>query len=471
MNCTEARDEFSALLDGELAPDRQAAVEAHLAECTSCLRELDKLQRVDALYSQLHPRQTPADFEDRVSQALREKTVRLAGRGLARKRFWPVLAAAATLVAVSGIVWLTLQKLDESRTLIAGRAGGAAPRGEPVSAQTARGREAQEVMETFRQLESLGYLANSTKAENILAERAEDHAEEKVEPDVAAPAEPQAPTVKSFGRPSPSAAPPPTPAKRPAPQMEGIEQLVSLGYLANSTKAENILAEKAEHRAEEEVEPDVAAPAEPQAPAAESLGLPSPSAAPPPTPVETPAPLAISAIEDDETGKETGDAPVDGVMSAEERAKHPVLGDAPRHVSTPTGERIERHVFYSPLANDETSRDNAEAESAISTAAKSSEAKGTHRGTPPLLGSTSPPSLATTRKVKDRTFTFRDGRWRQEEYDGQKTTFLARGSKELNAIVFEHKEISEILTLGLRVIFRLDKTWYEVGPRPENKKP
>ena len=38
MDCAQAKEEFSALLDGELTPESRAAIEAHLSECSDCLR-------------------------------------------------------------------------------------------------------------------------------------------------------------------------------------------------------------------------------------------------------------------------------------------------------------------------------------------------------------------------------------------------------------------------------------------------
>ena len=59
MECAEVREEFSALIDGELAPDARAAVEAHIAQCLDCLRELDAIKRIDGLYRRLTPQSAP----------------------------------------------------------------------------------------------------------------------------------------------------------------------------------------------------------------------------------------------------------------------------------------------------------------------------------------------------------------------------------------------------------------------------
>lgn len=69
--CREVREEFSALLDGELSLDEREAVEAHLAECSDCLRLLDGLKRVDTAYRKLPPVAAPDALETRIRAAIR----------------------------------------------------------------------------------------------------------------------------------------------------------------------------------------------------------------------------------------------------------------------------------------------------------------------------------------------------------------------------------------------------------------
>jgi anti-sigma factor RsiW len=100
----EIRDEFSPLLDGELAPDERAAVEQKLADDAELLRELDGLRKVDELYRQLPPEQAPAGLEDRVRERLQPSIVRFTRRRLARRALWPVAAAAALFVVFAGVL-------------------------------------------------------------------------------------------------------------------------------------------------------------------------------------------------------------------------------------------------------------------------------------------------------------------------------------------------------------------------------
>jgi tetratricopeptide (TPR) repeat protein len=107
MECAEVREEFSALIDGELAPDARAAVEAHIAQCSDCLRDLDAIKRIDGSYRGLPPQPAPRGFEEGVRKAL-------ASAATARTRWWPrlapVLAAAALVLVVLGTVTLREQR-------------------------------------------------------------------------------------------------------------------------------------------------------------------------------------------------------------------------------------------------------------------------------------------------------------------------------------------------------------------------
>ena len=109
MDCQQVQEEYSALLDGELDPETQAAVEAHLAGCAACLRELDKLKRVNDVYDRLPAHPAPEGFEGRVRAALRENVVALPQRRRRPLALWPALAAAAMLVVVAGAVLLQFE--------------------------------------------------------------------------------------------------------------------------------------------------------------------------------------------------------------------------------------------------------------------------------------------------------------------------------------------------------------------------
>jgi hypothetical protein len=66
MTCDETRELLSALLDEALDSGERARVEAHLAGCSDCRRELDGLRATTALLSRVERARAPMGFVDRV---------------------------------------------------------------------------------------------------------------------------------------------------------------------------------------------------------------------------------------------------------------------------------------------------------------------------------------------------------------------------------------------------------------------
>ena len=101
MTCTETRDLFSALADDALTPAERAALDAHLAGCADCRRELAGLLRTVKLVRAIDPARAPAGFVDRVRAAARPEPApkRLARRLLAPWQTLPLGAAALFLIA------------------------------------------------------------------------------------------------------------------------------------------------------------------------------------------------------------------------------------------------------------------------------------------------------------------------------------------------------------------------------------
>jgi negative regulator of sigma E activity len=103
MTCHDAREQFSALVDDALAADGRAALDAHLATCADCRRELQRFRDTVSLVRGVAPVRAPAGFVDRVLEAARPVSW---PRRLVRGLFlpWPVKlpmeAAAVVLVAV-----------------------------------------------------------------------------------------------------------------------------------------------------------------------------------------------------------------------------------------------------------------------------------------------------------------------------------------------------------------------------------
>jgi hypothetical protein len=115
MTCAETRDLFSALADDALSPDERAALDAHLARCAECRRELASLLRTVKMVRALDPAQAPAGFVDRVLAAAQPepRPMRLARR---LSRPWPALPlSAAALLLVGGLAVLLFRASPEQQ--------------------------------------------------------------------------------------------------------------------------------------------------------------------------------------------------------------------------------------------------------------------------------------------------------------------------------------------------------------------
>ena len=73
MTCDETRDTLSAYLDEALAPDERSLVDAHLAGCAECRRELEALRGTVALLQRVEPARAPVGFVDRAVAAARPR--------------------------------------------------------------------------------------------------------------------------------------------------------------------------------------------------------------------------------------------------------------------------------------------------------------------------------------------------------------------------------------------------------------
>lgn len=115
MNCPDARERFSGLIDDALSAEERAALAAHLAECADCQRELARLRGTVAMLSRVEPPRVSPGFADRVLAA----TVRPASwrRRLASRLFLPLSvklpAEAAALVLVAGLAIYVFQRTPE----------------------------------------------------------------------------------------------------------------------------------------------------------------------------------------------------------------------------------------------------------------------------------------------------------------------------------------------------------------------
>ena len=111
MNCHDARELLSALVDGELTSDDQSQVEAHLAGCADCRKEHERLGSTIALLRQLDRPRAPVGFVDRVLEAA---TPRPWYRRWLGSLFLPLSvklpAEAAALLLVGGLAVFVFQR-------------------------------------------------------------------------------------------------------------------------------------------------------------------------------------------------------------------------------------------------------------------------------------------------------------------------------------------------------------------------
>jgi anti-sigma factor (TIGR02949 family) len=109
--CIEAREEFSALLDGELEIENQDGLERHLAECSECLRELDSLKKVSDAYETLPNVSAPDDLADEIRQGMEPSQVDLSDSPRSAKpvSFKPVVVAVLVLAALAILSFLISQ--------------------------------------------------------------------------------------------------------------------------------------------------------------------------------------------------------------------------------------------------------------------------------------------------------------------------------------------------------------------------
>ena len=98
--CREFEADLSALLDGELAPERAAELRAHVAACDGCRGRLARLARVDAALAGAPAPAVPASLRARLEARLEgarpaDTQVRRAPRAGAPRRAWRGRAAGA----------------------------------------------------------------------------------------------------------------------------------------------------------------------------------------------------------------------------------------------------------------------------------------------------------------------------------------------------------------------------------------
>ncbi len=99
--CQTMAEELVAYLDGEQPEAERARIEAHVATCLTCRREMDRIGKVNAMLRAL-PRVVPSDdFDARMWERLAAETASRSRRRGFRPALWGIpLAAAAALALV-----------------------------------------------------------------------------------------------------------------------------------------------------------------------------------------------------------------------------------------------------------------------------------------------------------------------------------------------------------------------------------
>jgi putative zinc finger protein len=113
LECARYAEEWSALLDGELAPAREAELRAHLDGCDRCRAKLASLARVDVLLAGLPVAEANADLYTRLRARIDANESREAVPRVApprRRRRGLAVAAAAIAAAAALALYLALPR-------------------------------------------------------------------------------------------------------------------------------------------------------------------------------------------------------------------------------------------------------------------------------------------------------------------------------------------------------------------------
>ena len=108
MFCSRCRELLTSLLSDALAPAERADVEAHLATCPNCARELRALQNIGETLAALPAHEVPLRVRENVRAALRAPTPRRAPIGFGWPKFGarPLAWGGAVAVGAIGLMLL-----------------------------------------------------------------------------------------------------------------------------------------------------------------------------------------------------------------------------------------------------------------------------------------------------------------------------------------------------------------------------
>jgi anti-sigma factor RsiW len=111
MDHEAAEATFSAYADGELRGEEKAALEAHLAGCEACRKELASFQETLRAVHEAQPVAPPDEFVDALKARIHERS---RGRFFGKKRTYGLEIASLVMLAVAVAVYVVLRLADPS---------------------------------------------------------------------------------------------------------------------------------------------------------------------------------------------------------------------------------------------------------------------------------------------------------------------------------------------------------------------
>jgi len=256
MNCHEAREEFSDWVDEALTAEERARVDAHLAQCADCRKELERFRETVALLRRVERPRAPVGFVDRVLEAARPAPWH---RRLLRRLFLPLSvklpAEVAALLLVAGLAVYIFQRTPELQQAARRDTFSSATRSEAPPATFSDQPPAPGVAESSR-----GALRDRPSKQELGAEQKPK----------AAPEDSRLSALRETGKAAP-------PAERPAPAAPPAS---AERNLAKEREAQNLAAP---HAPEQSVSRSGPSPAEAGAKGAPAPAPPERAAAPVPS--------------------------------------------------------------------------------------------------------------------------------------------------------------------------------------------
>lgn len=212
MNCEDARESLSAYLDEALAPDERSLLDAHLAGCAACHRELEALRGTVAMLRRVEPARAPVGFVDRTVAAARPRPW---FRRVAEAVLLPLSIKLPLEVTAVVMVGLLAVYLFERTPELQQAAREVAPRPEPAAPAKERPAELADqappapAPSTPAPAEAPAQAAG--ERDRAAAPRSQD-----VDPQITVPPPAGAPAAPALS--APSAASPPPPLAAPPPE-------------------------------------------------------------------------------------------------------------------------------------------------------------------------------------------------------------------------------------------------------------